>query len=180
MDERQKGVQDQIKEWRESLPGTEAKLVESTALYLARHPQPTAKFPKLKKISENQCHRQYQGRFKLYCASKNAEHKVPYYDSGNFDEQCSDCENEELVSEKKAQKQHRWGSCCTYGDVNTKLMKEEYAELTTNAPEKLQEILYREKSERENFLNNTLPLNNFHSFGSIECGKVNFIMKFIR
>lgn len=171
LEKRQKGIQEQIRDWKDSLPSTEALLLEFTAMYLARHPQPTAVFKELNKIT-CACHRQYEDKFKYYCASIKANHEVPYYDSGDFDWLCDECKAKLLRSEKDAQNEHKWGKCCAYGDVNTTLMKEEFAELTTNAPENLQNILYREKSERENFFNNTLPLNNAHSFGSIECGKV--------
>lgn len=172
LDERQKGVQEQIQAWKDSLPPTEAELVENTAFYLARHPQPTATFEKLKKITAS-CHRQYADRFKYFCASKNAQHEVPYYDSGDFNEECSECAKALLRSEKEGQDEHRWGKCCSYGDVHTEIMKAEYNELTSDAPEELRKLaLYRDKSERENFLENTLALNNAHAFGSVTCGKV--------
>lgn len=178
LEKRLEGIQEQIRDWEKSLPSTEAKLLECTASYLARHPQPTASFPPVKPITF-QCHKEFKDRFKYYCASKNANHLVTYYDSGDFTFLCPYCNAELLKSEREALDLHRWGKCCAYGDVNTDIMKLEYADLTKNAPDGMEFItLGNEKSERENFLENTLPLNNEFAFGSIKCGKVRFSSKF--
>lgn len=38
--------------------------------------------------------------------------------------------------------------------------------------------LYSEPSLRNNFLNNTMRLNNMHAFGSVHAGRVNFLQFF--
>ena len=177
-EKRQKGIQEQIRDWQDSLPKTEAQLVKNTAMYLARHPLPTTTFPPIKPVNPL-CHKEVKDHIKYYCASKNANHYVPYYDSGDFTEECSNCTAELLPSQKKEQLDHKWGKCCAYGDVHTTIMKNEYAELTKNAPQSLKDLVLKvDKPIRENFLDNTIALNNAHSFGSLVCGKVKIHFNF--
>jgi hypothetical protein len=106
--------------------------MEITRNYLQRHPQPTAAPPKLNgPVASNHlgetfvCHKKKREPGQN-CASKYANHHVPYYNSGSFDYNCPNCGAILLKSEFKLLKSGRWAKCCAYGDIDTNQMKADY------------------------------------------------------
>ena len=108
------------------MPINQLELVKETNNYLSRHKQPTKCPDKLKGPVNVQlsCHR--GDRSKLYCGSSNAKHEIPYYDSGDFSQNCPHCQAKLLLNEEKKLDKNSWGKCCAYGDVHTKIMQNEY------------------------------------------------------
>ena len=205
MDEREKARLEKIEEWKLSLPKSDKELLELTRNYSRRHEQPRSKISRLKGKISNLCHKIVPDKFKYYCAAKDSRHDVPYYDSGNFTYICNYCKAELLKSEKEAMEEHRWGKCCGYGTVDTELMRSEYRVMqipllihiitsflkelnnpppppSTSKSKAASEFsvkdlsLYAEPSLRNNFLNNTMRLNSMHAFGSIQVGRVIFML----
>ena len=123
---REKAMREEIEEWRASLPKNDLELIKICNEYLIRHPQPTAKpFPlKLPMDYYLGCHRSSTATYK--CASKEARHSAPYYDSGDFSYLCPKCRAKLLKREFELLCHKCWAKCCAYGDVDTKLMREEY------------------------------------------------------
>ncbi|KAL3122114.1 hypothetical protein niasHT_001654 [Heterodera trifolii] len=121
---------------------------------------------KLTKMAK-QCHHKHA------CASSGANHRVDYYDSGQFgDANCQHCGAVLLASEAYAiRKQGRMSSCCSNGQCHTDQMNIEFAELQ-NPPQKLKDLVAApDERIRFEFLDNTMPLNNTFSFASVHSEK---------
>jgi hypothetical protein len=98
---------------------------------------------------------------------------VEYYDSGQFgDTFCEHCDARLLLGEAEQIKKGRKSPCCHGGDSHTEQMKAEYAELQ-NPPKILANDLAgaKDKDIREEFLDNTMPLNNTFAFASVHSEK---------
>ena len=123
---RLQAMKDENEEWKASLPNSELELADICNTYLLRHPQPTAKPPPLNKPMDQilACHRNKYVTYK--CASKQARHATPYYDSGDFTFLCPKCRAKLLRNEFELLCKKCWAKCCAYGDVDTKLMQAEY------------------------------------------------------
>ena len=122
---REKAMREEIEEWKASLPKNDLELIKICNEYLIRHPQPTAKpLPlKLPMARNHNCHNKSP---KYYCASKDARHSAPYYDSGDFSFLCPKCRAQLLRREFELLCHKCWAKCCAYGDVDTELMRDEY------------------------------------------------------
>ena len=121
-----KAMEEENAEWKAALPNSELELANITNKYLIRHPQPTAK-PAPLKLPIHQllaCHRSKKKTYK--CASKEARHAAPYYDSGDFSYLCPKCRAKLLRSEFELLCKKCWAKCCAYGDIDTELMRTEY------------------------------------------------------
>uniref|UniRef100_A0A915NVA1 Uncharacterized protein n=1 Tax=Meloidogyne floridensis TaxID=298350 RepID=A0A915NVA1_9BILA len=136
--------------------------------YLTKHQTRPCVMPKLKggKITKGCYH-------KHHCASAGALHKIPYYDSGSFgDAFCEHCSARLLKSEAILIKKGRKSPCCHGGKSHNDQMREEFEELQT-PPKILGKELAGAKDEqiREEFLNNTMTLNNTYAFASVGAEK---------
>ena len=131
MNAKLKAMEEENAEWKAALPNSELELAKICNNYLVRHPQPTAKPPPLKRpIDFNlNCHRNKNTTYK--CASKEARHAAPYYDSGDFSYLCPKCRAKLLRNEFQLLCQKCWAKCCAYGDVDTELMRAEYKVCTS-------------------------------------------------
>ena len=131
MNAKLKAMEEENAEWKAALPNSELELAKICNNYLLRHPQPTAKPPPLKRpIDFNlNCHRNKNTTYK--CASKEARHAAPYYDSGDFSYLCPKCRAKLLRNEFQLLCQKCWAKCCAYGDVDTELMRAEYKVCTS-------------------------------------------------
>ncbi|KAL3091075.1 hypothetical protein niasHS_005038 [Heterodera schachtii] len=121
---------------------------------------------KLTKMAK-QCHHKHA------CASSGANHRVDYYDSGQFgDANCKHCGAVLLESEANAiNKQGRVSPCCSSGQCHTEQMKAEFDELQ-NPPQLLKDLVAApDERIRFEFLDNTMPLNNTFAFASVHSEK---------
>lgn len=94
---------------------------------------------------------------------------MDYYDSGQFgDVYCQYCGELLLKSEGDSIKKGRLSHCCANGAANTEEMKREFDELQ-NPPKDFRSGLAESKDSviREEFLKNTMPLNNSFAFASV-------------
>uniref|UniRef100_A0A914I8K2 ATP-dependent DNA helicase n=1 Tax=Globodera rostochiensis TaxID=31243 RepID=A0A914I8K2_GLORO len=98
---------------------------------------------------------------------------VDYYDSGQFgDATCEHCDALLLHAERDAiKKQGRVSPCCSNGECHTEEMAAAYTELQS-PPTILTELAgASDLRAREQFLDNTLPLNNTFAFASVHSEK---------
>ena len=73
-----------------------------------------------------------------------------------------------LKGEEKSIKQGRVSPCCSNGACHTDQMKDECEELQNPPSEYISNLVENEDQQlREQFLNNTMPLNNTFAFASV-------------
>jgi hypothetical protein len=94
---------------------------------------------------------------------------VDYYDSGQFgDAICEHCDALLLKGEFARIKKGQKSQCCSNGECESKKMKDEYDELQKPPPEYLHGLIFaKDKALHEQFLDNTMTLNNTFAFASV-------------
>lgn len=80
---------------------------------------------------------------------------------------CEHCPTLLLNSEAKANQKGKMTKCCFNGQLLTDEIQKDWEELQ-NPPQGLNDLVRApDPKKREAFLNNTMPLNNSHSFASV-------------
>jgi len=102
------------------------------------------------------CKGKHSGQF---CAGRSVNHKVNYYDSGDFDQKCEFCGAYLLKSEKRTKER----KCCNKGRV----VVEDF-EVLQNPPRELLDLCTAGAPQSEEFMKNCKYYNSEFAFGSIQ------------
>uniref|UniRef100_A0AC34FHG3 ATP-dependent DNA helicase n=1 Tax=Panagrolaimus sp. ES5 TaxID=591445 RepID=A0AC34FHG3_9BILA len=130
---------------------------------LRRSTRLAEKLPNLVPLTDR-CHYANQGH-KNGCASRRVNHKVDYFDVGDFNKRCKNCgawKNEyEMITPNVANK------CCNHGDINTKELQETHDILENQIPNYLKTLQDPDFPDHKKFIKNSIGYNSIVAFGSI-------------
>jgi hypothetical protein len=99
------------------------------------------------------------------CAWKDINHKVDYYNSGDFNQSCKHCKARLLPGEMKRYAKARNTKCCLNGRAWTEAVQRDYERLQ-NPPKLFKDLCDVEKSgdEAKLFMKYAKQLNAFFAF----------------